>query len=182
LSDGLSGRMEWDRPNGARVEVRLRLATSDDVPAIRELLADDRLGATREDLAPDALPRYRAAFEAIDDDPRNELWLACIDIPETGFELPLGMYQVTYIPYLSRGGNERALIEAVRVARDARNRGLGAWMMRHALRQAKARGCLLAQLTTDKTRDAAHRFYLRLGFANSHEGMKLDLTQLELDD
>jgi len=92
------------------------------------------------------------------------------------------MYQVTYIPYLSRGGNERALIEAVRVARDARNRGLGGWMMRHALRQAQARGCLLAQLTTDKTRDAAHRFYLRLGFANSHEGMKLDLTKLELGD
>jgi len=55
LSDSLSGRMEWDRPNGTRVEVRLRLATAEDVPAIRELLADDRLGATREDLAPEAL-------------------------------------------------------------------------------------------------------------------------------
>jgi hypothetical protein len=33
----------------------------------------------------------------------------------------------------------------------------------------------MVQLTTDKSRTGAHRFYERLGFAASHEGMKLFL-------
>ena len=162
-----------DLPNG-RAVASLRVSTPEDVPQIRTLLADDTLGATREDLSAEGLPRYQAAFVAIEADPRNELWIATT-AGDTE-ERVVGMYQVTYIPYLSRGGNERALIEAVRVASELRNQGVGAWMMRYALHQARDRGCLLAQLTTDKTRDAAHRFYERLGFTNSHEGMKLNLA------
>jgi len=159
-------------PGEGSLDLTLRLATRADVPAIRTLLADDKLGATREDLSDGALTRYQSAFVAIENDPRNELWIAA----STSTERALGMYQVTYIPYLSRGGNERALIEAVRVSSALRDRGVGGWMMRYALHRARERGCLLAQLTTDKTRDAAHRFYERLGFTASHEGMKLNLT------
>ena len=150
-------------------ELRLRQAVEADLNVLRHLLADDVLGRDREDLSDQATDKYLAAFRAIKADPRNELWTA-----HRGTDL-VGMYQVTYIPYLSRGGNERCLIEAVRVAASVRGKGIGKAMMLFALDRARDRGCLLAQLTTDKTRPDAHRFYRRLGFEASHEGMKLDL-------
>ncbi|MGI9373773.1 MAG: GNAT family N-acetyltransferase, partial [Hyphomicrobiales bacterium] len=113
--------------------------------------------------------KYLDAFDEIDRDARNHLMVA-----ERNNDV-VGVYQVTYIPYLSRGGNERCLIEAVRVSSNLRGEGVGQQMMEFALNEARAHGCLLAQLTTDKTRPDAHRFYERLGFVRSHEGMKLQL-------
>lgn len=144
----------------------IRIASIEDVPAICALLADDHLGRKREDLSEAGLDHYLKAYEAIAADARNRLYVA-----EDGGEV-VGTYQVTYIPYLSRGGNERAHIEAVRVAGDRRGQGIGRAMMLHALAEAKARGCLLAQLTSDRTREDAHRFYESLGFTVSHLGMK----------
>ncbi|WP_441402476.1 GNAT family N-acetyltransferase [Arthrobacter sp. 2YAF22_2] len=63
----------------------------------------------------------------------------------------------------------------MRVARELRGQGVGAAMVRWALAESRRRDCSLVQLTTDKSRTAAHRFYERLGFAASHEGMKLRL-------
>ena len=147
----------------------IRKAIRSDVEAIRALLADDKLGAGREDLSAEGLSRYLNAFDEIALDARNALMVA-----ELSGEV-VGIYQVTYIPYLSRGGNERALIEAVRVSSALRGRGIGQKMMNFALDAARERGCLLAQLTTDKSRPDAHRFYENLGFRASHEGMKLVL-------
>jgi GNAT superfamily N-acetyltransferase len=48
-------------------------------------------------------------------------------------------------------------------------------MMRWAIDEARRRGCALVQLTSDKERTDAHRFYAGLGFVASHEGMKLFL-------
>lgn len=151
--------------------VVLRRATRDDVAAIVALLIDDPLGATREgrdggasDLAP-----YVDAFDAIDMDPQQLLIVA-----EEGARV-VGTLQLTFIPGLSRRGSWRAQIEAVRVAADWRGGGLGAAMMRWAIAAARARGCAVVQLTTDKSRADAHRFYDRLGFAASHEGYKLAL-------
>lgn len=152
-----------------KAEPTFELARPADLPALRALLADDELGRSREDSSPAAAAKYEAAFDAIEADARNELWTARLD------GRLVGTYQVTYIPYLSRGGNERCLIEAVRVASDKRGQGIGRAMMQFALAQARDRGCLLAQLTTDKSRVAAHRFYRQLGFQATHEGMKLDL-------
>lgn len=151
-------------------DLRFRLAEPGDVAAIRDLLAEDSLGATREDLSNEGLNRYEKAFEAIAGSPDNELWLAIS--PQGDI---VGTWQSTYIPYLSRGGNTRCLIEAVRVRGDQRGNGVGTKMMQFALRRAREKGCLLAQLTTDKTRKDAYEFYRRLGFEASHEGMKLAL-------
>lgn len=49
-------------------------------------------------------------------------------------------------------------------------------MLRWAIEESRRRGCALMQLTTDKSRSEAHRFYERLGFAATHEGMKLTLV------
>ena len=145
----------------------LRRAAAGDVPAIVGLLADDQLGATRDggDMAP-----YLRAFAAIDADPAQRLLVAC----PPGGEVA-GTLQVTFIPGLARRGALRAQIEAVRVGRGQRGQGLGEAMIRWAVADAARRGCALVQLTSDKRRPAAHRFYERLGFTASHEGFKLFL-------
>jgi len=56
-----------------------------------------------------------------------------------------------------------------------RDGGLGAALFGWAINEARRRQCALVQLTTDKSRISAHRFYERLGFAATHEGMKLIL-------
>jgi ribosomal protein S18 acetylase RimI-like enzyme len=44
--------------------------------------------------------------------------------------------------------------------------------MKYAIEYSKQRGAHLIQLTTDKQRPDAIRFYEKLGFKASHEGMK----------
>ena len=146
-----------------------RTAIPADVPAVLELLADDGLGREREVLGEDVDAAYWTAFEAIDADPRNELIVADAD------GRIVGTCQLTFTPTLSRRGAERMTIEAVRVHSALRGHGIGRDMMRWALDRARERGCGLAQLTTDKRRGDAHRFYASLGFTASHEGMKLSL-------
>jgi len=147
----------------------IRRAVAADVRAIVALLADDPLGATREstaDLAP-----YKEAFAAVDADP-SELLLVLVDDAEV-----IGTMQLSFLPGLSLGGATRAQIEAVRVRDDRRGQGLGEQMVNWAVAEARHHGCSLMQLTTNKSRGDAHRFYERLGFVASHEGMKLDLQE-----
>jgi GNAT superfamily N-acetyltransferase len=150
--------------------VRLRPARSGDVPAIVALLAADQLGSRRDGVHDQAdLDAYQQAFRAIDADPAHLLLVA-----EAGGEV-VGTMQLSFLPGLARRGALRAQIEAVRVAAGTRGSGLGGAMMRWAIDQARERGCALVQLTSDKARPDAHRFYERLGFVASHEGMKLTL-------
>jgi GNAT superfamily N-acetyltransferase len=149
-------------------DVVIRRATLDDVPAIIAMLADDPLGAIRE--SPGDLTPYQRAFGAIDADPNQLLVVA-----DRNGEV-IGTLQLTIIPGLSRQGATRALVEAVRVAASARGTGLGTTLMEWSIDEARRRGCAMIQLTSDKTRTDAHRFYTdRLGFTNSHEGFKLAL-------
>lgn len=131
------------------------------------MLADDPIAASREGDPSDEV--YLTAFEAIDADPRQELVVAEADGDV------VGTMQITYLPGLSRKGGERALVEAVRVAASMRGQGLGRTMMQWAVDRARERGCLLVQLTSDKARADAHRFYTSLGFVDSHVGFKLML-------
>lgn len=143
----------------------LRRATAADLAAIVALLAADQLGATRD--SADDLAPYLAAFAAIDADPAQQLLVAT-----SGGDV-VGTMQLTVIPGLARRGALRLQIEAVRVHEAHRSTGLGGAMMRWAIDDARRRGCALVQLTSDKARVDAHRFYERLGFTRSHEGFKL---------
>jgi ribosomal protein S18 acetylase RimI-like enzyme len=144
-----------------------RRARRDDVPAIVRMLADDQLGAKRERPETPLPDSYREAFAAIDGDPNNELVVAC----QHGEVV--GVLQLTFIPYLTYQGGWRALVEGVRVDSRTRSQGLGKALLEWAIARARERGCVMVQLTTDKTRTDAKRFYESLGFVASHEGMKL---------
>ena len=147
----------------------VRRATRADVPAIVAMLADDELGSTREVAGAQLPPSYFEAFDAIDRDPNQLLVVAEVD------GSPVGTLQLTFIPYLTYEGGWRAQIEAVRIASALRGDGLGHDFFAWAIDRARERGCHLVQLTTDKRRADARRFYEALGFTASHEGMKLHL-------
>lgn len=150
--------------------VLLREAVRDDVRAIVDLLADDQLGAARDGATDDdGLRPYLDAFEAIDTDPAH-LLLVAVDDGQV-----VATMQLSFLPGLARRGALRAQIEAVRVGRGHRGGGLGAAMLTWAVDESRRRGCALVQLTTDKARTDAHRFYERFGFVASHEGLKLAL-------
>jgi GNAT superfamily N-acetyltransferase len=148
-------------------QVVLRRAVAEDVAAVVGLIADDQLGASRED--PGELTAYLRAFAEIDADPAHLL----VVLDDGG--VVVGTMQLSFLPGLSRGGAMRGQVEAVRVAASHRGRRLGEQMIRWAVEESGRRGCALVQLTTDKRRADAHRFYERLGFTASHEGFKLSL-------
>jgi GNAT superfamily N-acetyltransferase len=149
-------------------EIVFRRATRADVPAVLELLENDEISRSRM-VSESTDAALWKAFEQIDADPRNELIVADDD-----GEI-VGTFQLTFTPSLSRRGTERMTIEAVRVRSDRRGAGVGREMMQWALERGRERGCGLAQLTTDKRRTSAQRFYTSLGFSATHEGMKISL-------
>lgn len=150
------------------VEYVVRRATLDDVESIVRLLADDQIGTRRDG---GDLSDYRRAFATIDADPAQRL--VVVAEPSGAVAATL---QLTYIPGMARRGAMRAQIEAVRVRRDLRSRGVGHALLGWTIDQARDRGCALVQLTADKRREDAHRFYERFGFVASHQGFKLRLT------
>ncbi|NMV41416.1 GNAT family N-acetyltransferase [Ralstonia insidiosa] len=149
--------------------ILFRTARLADVPAIVALLADDALGAQRESLGPTLDACYVAAFDAIAADTNQQLVVAVQG------DTVVGTLQLSFIPGMARRGAWRGQIEAVRIAAPLRGSGLGHRMFEWAIDTCRARECQLVQLTTDKTRSDAHRFYESLGFVASHEGYKLTL-------
>ena len=148
--------------------LHFRKAVESDLPAIVKMLTDDELGVGREKGSADLSP-YRRAFLEIDADHNQFL---CV-VESNG--LIVGTFQLTFMPGLSRSGAKRGQIEAVRVAREHRNEGIGRAMFAWAIKQCRASNCALVQLTSDKARAGAHQFYEQLGFEASHVGYKLKL-------
>nr|BFD83868.1 GNAT family N-acetyltransferase [Streptomyces sp. Xyl84] len=148
-------------------DLEIRAAVAEDVPAVVALLADDPLGAQRE--SPDDLAPYLAALERLRADPNQHLVVAL------RHGRVVGTLQLSVIPGLSRRGATRSIIEGVRVHADERSNGLGTRLIQWAIDTSRREGCRLVQLTSDRTRTDAHRFYERLGFEASHVGYKLSL-------
>jgi GNAT superfamily N-acetyltransferase len=149
--------------------VTYRDAAEADLPAIVRLLAEDQIGGRKDDPGPPLDPVYAAAFAAIQADPNQRLIVAEIH------GAVIGTMQLSFLPGLLNRGAWRGQIEAVRIAADQRGLGLGADMIGWAVEQCRARGCFMAQLTSNNDRQAAHRFYERLGWQKSHAGFKLYL-------
>lgn len=153
------------------MKLGFRRATEVDLPEIVRLLADDHLGGGRERYTDPLPPAYAKAFaglQAIG----AEVILA---LDESG--AVIGCLQLLILPGLGSLGKQRAQIEAVRIDSRLRGKGLGSQLIRHATDRAKEKGCRLVQLTSDNSRQGAHRLYERLGFKASHVGMKLYLDE-----
>jgi GNAT superfamily N-acetyltransferase len=148
--------------------MKFRKAVRGDVPFIVQMLANDKLGQLREDYRSPLPEIYYSAFEQIDNDSNQEL----IVIENDSNEI-IGTLQLSFIQYLTYQGGIRAQIEAVRVREDFRGGGVGQKLFEWAIERAKERNAHLLQLTTDKKRPDAVRFYEKLGFVASHEGMKI---------
>lgn len=157
-------------------DLSFRRASRADLERIVQLLADDPLGRKRESFSVPLASSYVRAFEAIVADPNNELIVA----EKSGGVV--GVLQITFIPYLTHQGAWRALVEGVRVAAEARSSGVGGRLVLWAIERARERKCALVQLTSDKSRPDAIRFYQALGFIASHEGMKLQLSYATSSD
>ncbi|MFT5658502.1 MAG: GNAT superfamily N-acetyltransferase [Gammaproteobacteria bacterium] len=151
------------------MKLDFRQATERDVSNLVMLLADDALGSQREDISEPLNHRYAAAFHSIDSDPNNEL-----TVVECEGDLA-GMLQLTFIPYLTHTGSWRCLIEGVRIAKKYRGQGLGTEFIKWAIKRSAQKNCSIVQLTSDKQRPDAMRFYESLGFQATHEGYKLKI-------
>jgi GNAT superfamily N-acetyltransferase len=146
-----------------------RNATPGDLPFIIALIVEDSVIRTGDDPADAEHPDYLDALAEITADPNEEMIVVEAD------GTPVGCFQLSYLPGLMRRGMKRGQIEVVHVAETHRNRGIGAEMMRWAVERCLENGCAMVQLTSNKKRLDAHRFYERLGFTRSHEGFKLYL-------
>ncbi|MHA2852190.1 GNAT family N-acetyltransferase [Vibrio harveyi] len=151
------------------MELNYRSADFEDLESLVALLSNDPLGSKREDTSIPLNSSYVEAFEAITRDPNNELLVVELE------NSLVGMLQITFIPYLTHIGSWRCLIEGVRIHSDYRGQGFGEKMFEYAIEQAKNKGCTIVQLTSDKQRPDAIRFYEKLGFKATHEGFKLAL-------
>lgn len=148
-------------------DLEIRPVVEPDLDAVVAMLADDPLGAQRE--SPDDLTPYRAALRRLADDPNQHVVVAVRE------DRVVGTLQLSVIPGLSRRGATRSIIEAVRIHADERGSGLGTQLIQWAVDESRRQGCQWVQLTSDATREDAHRFYERLGFTASHVGFKLAL-------
>jgi len=145
-----------------------RKAQRADVVEIVRMIANDPLGQLREDFKEPLPEQYYNAFDQIDKDQNQELMVL-----EDENKQIIGTLQLSFIQYLTYQGRIRAQIEAVRIRENQRGKGIGAKMFAWAIERAEQRGAHLIQLTTDKKRPEALKFYEQLGFKASHEGMKL---------
>ncbi|MFE7335533.1 GNAT family N-acetyltransferase [Streptomyces griseus] len=148
-------------------DLEIRPVAPDDLAAVVAMLADDPLGAQRE--SPDDLTPYREALQRLADDPNQHVVVAVRE------DRVVGTLQLTIVPGLSRRGATRSIIEGVRIHGDERGSGLGTQLIQWAMDESRRQNCQLVQLTSDVTREDAHRFYERLGFTASHVGFKLAL-------
>jgi GNAT superfamily N-acetyltransferase len=150
------------------MSLTFRTATAADLPFLIGLIIEDSVVDTGDD--PTARdPAYARALAEITASPNEEMWVAELA------GAPVGCFQLTFTPGLMRRGATRATVEVVHIAAAHRNGGHGTKMMRFAIDRARERGCSMVQLTSNKRRLDAHRFYERLGFKRSHEGFKLYL-------
>lgn len=147
-----------------------RLATIEDLPEIISMLADDVYGAQRESVTEKISDKYLSAFKKIQEDPNQELTVAEINGNK------VATFQLTFIQYLNFEGALRAQVEAVRTHSDYRGQGIGTKVLNYAINRAREKDCQLIQLTSDKRRTEAIKFYEKLGFKASHEGFKLKLN------
>jgi N-acetylglutamate synthase-like GNAT family acetyltransferase len=143
-----------------------RKANINDLSRIIELLIEDDLGKARESSESTISKDYLKAFKLIDADMNQ--YLMVVEFENN----VIGTCHLTIMPSMTFKGSIRMQIEAVRVCESMRGRRIGQWMISQAVDYAKSKDVSIIQLTTNKKSAEAKRFYEKLGFESTHEGMK----------
>lgn len=156
-------------PKGRAMELIFKEAQEEHLEDIIRLLSDDELACKREQYTLPLPQCYKNAFSLIQNDSNSIMIIACLESEVVGY------FQISFTQYLSHKGTLRATIENVRVESNKRNLGIGSKLMKHAIIIARQRGANMVQLMSEKSRVKAHNFYKKLGFVDSHIGMKLKL-------
>ncbi len=154
-----------------KAKLKHRKAKQSDLKTIISLLLQDELGKIREESSDEGNSRYLEAFEKINADPNQ--YLMIVELAE---EI-VGTCHLTIMPSLTFVGSARMQIEAVRVGEQYRGQKIGEWMIQQAISYGKLRGASIFQLTSNKSRGQAIKFYEKLGFESTHEGMKLYIEE-----
>ncbi|MBC87060.1 MAG: GNAT family N-acetyltransferase [Bdellovibrionaceae bacterium] len=147
--------------------MEIRKAKNTDLDAIIELLHDDTLGKDRESVSDGDMEKYRAVFIELSESEYFDVFVM-VDNKQI-----IGCYQMMYLPHLSFTGTQRGQVESVRIRSDLRGKGLGTKLMKHAIDTARKAGCGIFQLTSNKERKEANKFYRELGLEPTHDGYKL---------
>jgi GNAT superfamily N-acetyltransferase len=150
-------------PPDPRPGVSVRTAVEADAGRLAELLDGGALTA-KEDPS-DPRP-YAAALADIAATPGNAVLVAELD------GRIVGMCQLIIFRHLQERGGWCAEVESVHVAAAERSTGIGSALMAAAIQRAEAAGCYRVQLTSNRARTDAQRWYRRLGFVDSHVGFK----------
>jgi GNAT superfamily N-acetyltransferase len=151
------------------MKFQCRNARREDLDVLVRLLAEDMLGRTRE--RPET-PLPEAYGEALGEILASSF--TRILVVEADGNVA-GAMQITLIPHLSYVGQRRAIFESVHVAPKFQGKGAGAALVRSAIEDVRRAGCGQVVLTSSRERADAHRFWKRMGFVDSHVGMKLHL-------
>jgi L-amino acid N-acyltransferase YncA len=151
-------------------EIEIADARPQDLPAIIAIYAEGQVSGTREAFTSESAADYRAAFDELAADPRADLLVLREGDDVLGFALFFSLRG-----FAGRGAR-RAMLHSLFMAERARGRGLGRRLLAEVERRASARGACRIDLTSDKRRLDAHRFYRMLGYAQSHEGFSKDLA------
>ncbi len=145
-----------------------RRATEADLGRVVELIALGVVPGATSTEDPSDLTPYRAALREIQDTSGAVL------VAELDGEV-VGVCQLIVFRHVQVMGGLCAEVESVHVHPDHRGRGIGSVLVRDAVSRARTLGCYRVQLTSNRARPEAHRFYERLGFEPSHVGFKLRL-------
>jgi len=146
--------------------VVIRSATVDDVAVLVALLRAGTLGMREDDTD---LTAYEDALREITASTHGDVLVAQLAGRVVGF------CQLIIFRHLQACGGLCAEIESLHVDEPSRSGGIGGALLEAAVARASAAGCYRVQLTSNTQRTRAHRFYLRHGFAQSHEGFKRHL-------
>ena len=155
-------------PSPADLEqVVVRDATLEDVERVAQLLVGGTLrgGEDLSDLSP-----YEDALREMSGSSSSAVLVAEVD------GRVVGMCQLFWFRHIQERGGLSAEIESMHVDESMRGRGIGTVLLDAAVSRAAQLGCYRVQLTSNRSRVDAHRFYERNGFEPSHIGFKRYLT------
>ena len=133
--------------------MEIRPARREDLAAILALYADLETNGQVLDL-----PAAESIFARMQQYPNYTVYVAVVE------GQIIGAFELLIMDNLAHVGAPSGIVEDVVVHPAWRGQGIGKQMMAFALEQCRQAGCYKLALSSNRKREAAHRFYEALGF------------------